>query len=127
MQKITLESGYYYHKLAARADYLYVIIQQRQVIIECDGARRVETLQCTGILSIDKNCQILENFDTLYPAMDNNMKLIGSLKHNNWTGTIMDKAKIFALVSGCTFVPLIDQLCFHYGFVLRSQLFFKTT
>lgn len=36
-------------------------------------------LEGTGILSIEKQCRIIDNYDTLYPTIDDNMKLMNDI------------------------------------------------
>lgn len=130
MQHVTLESGYYYHKLTAGGDYLYVMTKRRQSMIECEGSRRVEILEGTGIVSIDKQCRIMDNYDTLYPTIDDNMNLIGFIKHENWS-TYSNESRL--LLKGITVVQKhekiteLPQLIHPLKFELRNLKFVHVT
>lgn len=85
MQTILIETGYYYQKLATGGDYLYVLTEQKDNLIECENSRRVENLKGTGIISLDKHCRILDNYDALYPTSNTAIQLSRYLKTSNWS------------------------------------------
>lgn len=111
--KIILEEGYLYQKLAAGGDYLYIMTDQRQSMIECEGARRVELLKGTGIISLGRECKIMDEYDTLYPVIEDNMQLVGYLKHENWSITINEpnrKLKGLTVIQGHEQLANLPQL-----------------